>query len=103
MFTVKLMMARDSTLLSPPAPMVAGTKITRFSTKIIEATEVDVHILRHGELYELHVTQPGGGDQAFYIANRDKPRPEGFADDISFYYEAYIENSAGKTIEAIRF
>ena len=82
----------------------------RFSTRIIEAVQVDIHILRPGELYEvagigrLNGTLDAGVNSfAFYIADGLKPRPEGFADEVEFWSSAYIENSAGKTTEVVRF
>lgn len=81
----------------------------RFSTKIIEAVEVDIHILRPGELYEVAGTGVHAADVssnpsfAFYIANPEKERPSGFADCVDFWSSAYIENSAGKTTEVVRF
>jgi hypothetical protein len=81
----------------------------RLTTKIVEAIDVDVHVLRPGELYEvagsgLHAIRGGLNDSfAFYIANQSKPRPEGFADEVEFWNSAYIENSAGKTTETVRF
>ena len=88
-----------------------------FSTKIVEAVEVNIHILRPGPdnphspwLYEVSGVgklsgNTDGGDNsfAFYVADQSKPRPEGFADCIDFWNSAYIENSAGKTTEVVRF
>ena len=105
MFTVKLYIARPwpKTHDGMPASVDEIRNSTRFSTKIIEAPEVEVHYLRPGELAEVQV-RDGPYDtsgQAFYIADRDKPRPEGFADEIDFYYEAIIENAAGKTTQIV--
>ena len=75
----------------------------KFSTRIVEASEVDIHMLRPGELYEVAANYPGSGVAAFYIADNAKPRPEGFADEVDFWYAAYIENSAGATTEVIKF
>jgi hypothetical protein len=95
MFTIKLMSARQDPInQAGPATPVASV---RFSTKLVEAAEVDIHCLRPGELYE--VATP---TEAFYVADRNKPRPEGFADQ-HFYYEAYIENAVGKTTERVTF
>lgn len=86
----------------PPAPKgvvsTAEEDMGRFSTRIVESDHVDVHVLRPGELYEV-----AGSDFAFYIAPRDKPRPEGFADEVDFWFEAFIENSAGATTQTVRF
>ena len=73
-----------------------------FSTKIIEAEEVNIHILRPLELTEVALLC-GGKSYAFYVADRNKPRPEGFADEIDFYFSAFIENSSGATTESVRF
>ena len=88
-----------------------------FSTKIIEAVEVNIHILRPNPdkpsspwLYKVSGigklnNDMGAGDNsfAFYVADQNKPRPEGFADCVDFWNSAYIENSAGKTTEVVRF
>lgn len=76
-----------------------GKKI--FSTRIVEAEQVDVHILRPN-LYEVAANGPGDRSVAFYIAPRGGNRPEGFADEVDFWYEAFVENSAGATTQMIR-
>lgn len=100
MLTVKFMKA-------PPAssPDVVQTPSMHgcFSTKILQATEVDIHVIHPGELYEVAGTRDDGKSFAFYIADRNKPRPEGFALEVDFWFSAYIENSAGATTEAVRF
>lgn len=101
MFTIKLMMARN--LRGPNDPSTDERPQFLFSTKIVEGVEIDVHILRHNELSEIAVLHADGKTSAFYIANRDKPRPEGFADEVVFYYAAYIENATGKTTEKVTF
>jgi hypothetical protein len=83
----------------------------RFTTKIVEAIEVDIHVLRPGELYEISGTGANGNNYsfAFYVANDGtntgelKKRPEGFANEVEFWSSAYIENAAGKTTEVVRF
>lgn len=40
---------------------------------------------------------------AFFVADTSKGRPEGFADEVDFWFEAYVENSAGKTTQSVRF
>lgn len=74
-----------------------------YSTKIVEAREVDVHVLRPHELTEVAGVRSDGESFAFYIADRNKPRPEGFADGVDFWFSAFVENSAGATTEAVRF
>ena len=74
----------------------------RFSTKILEAEEVDVHVLRPGELVEV-AARCGDRTYAFYVADRHKPRPDGFADEVDFWFSAFIENSSGATTEVVRF
>lgn len=81
-----------------------------FSTKIVEAVEVDIHILRPGELYEVaglgrlsSSMDAGDNSFAYYIAHPSLGRPDGFADEVDFWDSAYIENSAGKTTEVVRF
>ncbi len=86
----------------PPAPngvvSTAEEDIGRFSTRIVESEKVDVHVLRPGELFEV-----AGDGFAFYISPRDKPRPEGFALEVEFWHEAFIENSSGATTKVVRF
>lgn len=90
----------------PPAPTgvvsTAEEDLGRFSTRIVESDHVDIHILRPGELYEV---AGGKADDsfAFYVAPRDRPRPEGFAEEVDFWFEAFVENSAGATTHIVRF
>ena len=72
-----------------------------FSTKIVEADEVDIHILRPGELIEV-AARCGDRTFAFYIADRNKPKPNGFAAEIDFWFSAFIENASGATTEVVR-
>jgi len=75
-----------------------------FSTKIVQGLEVDVHQLRPNELVEVAVRHDNEGhNTAFYVAPSGRPRPEGFADEIEFYYAAYIENAHGATTEVVKF
>lgn len=74
----------------------------RFSTKIVEAEEVDIHVLRPGELVEV-AARCGDRTYAFYVADQHKPRPDGFADEVDFWFSAFIENSSGATTEVVRF
>jgi len=76
-------------------------KTYRYSTKIVEAEEVNIHILRPGELYEVAGVL-GGKSFVFYIADPTKPRPTDFADEVEFWYAAYVENSVGATVEVVR-
>ncbi len=100
MLTVKLMKAATLPLgITPSDNSTAG----RFSTKIIEANEVDIHVLRPGELTEVAGIRDDGKSFAFYVADRNKKRPEGFADEVEFYFAAFIENSSGATTESVRF
>lgn len=94
MLTVKVMRRRSA---SP-----AESDVGLFSTKIIEAEEVDVHILRPGELTEV-AARCGDRTFAFYIIPRDAKRPDGFADEVEFHYAAFIENAAGATTEIVKF
>jgi hypothetical protein len=107
MLTVKLMKLAVSlgTAQSTPsgAPAVEIPVTGRFSTKIIEANEVDIHVLRPGELTEVAGLRDDGKSFAFYVADRNKPRPAGFADEVDFYFAAFIENSSGATTESVRF
>ena len=80
-----------------------GERISgRFCTKMVEGSEVNVFVLRPGELQEVAGTGPSGCF-AFYVANPQLGRPEGFADEVDFWDSAFIENSAGKTTETVRF
>jgi len=103
MLTVKIMLERVEDV--PDAPG-GPTTLKRFSTFIVEATEVAVHTLRSQELMEVAITHPPGGPNAYsayYIANRNRPKPEGFAKEVDFYYAAYVENAAGKTVDRVTF
>lgn len=80
---------------------ITGDGDAKWTTKIVEATEVDVHQLRIGELAEVATTN-GESSLAFYITDPGKPRPEGFADSVEFWQVAYIENSAGATTHIVR-
>jgi hypothetical protein len=71
--------------------------------KIVETDEVDIYTLRPGELYEIAGTSHTGKSFAYYISDDRQPRPNGFADEIEFYYAAYVENSSGATTEAVTF
>jgi hypothetical protein len=79
------------------APMIG-----RFSTRIVEAEQVDVHILRPGELTEVAWSR-GDINGAFYVIPHDAERPQEFADEVEFWFEAFIENSTGATTEMVRF
>ena len=74
----------------------------RFTTKIIEADEVNIHILRPGEVTEV-AAMCGNRNWAFLIADPNKPRPDGFAAEVDFWFVAYIENSQGATTEVVKF
>lgn len=107
MLTVKLMKAIQH---EPPAGTpVNAPPVTVFSTKIVEAEQVDIHYLRNGALVEIAVHEPvpaakgAPSGMAFYLADRDKPRPEGFADEVDFYYAAYVENAHGATTQVVKF
>lgn len=80
---------------------ITGDGEAKWTTKILEATEVDVHELRVGELKEV-ATVNGESNFAFFIADPAKPRPEGFADSVLFWQVAYIENSSGATTQIVR-
>ena len=99
MLTVKVM--KDGTAITDQEVVARGNG-GRFSTKIVEAEEVDVHVLRPGELVEV-VARCGDRTYAFYVADRHKPRPDGFADEVDFWFSAFIENSSGATTEVVRF
>ncbi len=73
-----------------------------FTTKIIEASEVDIHVLRPRELFEV-ACYYDGSNFTFYIADRFKPKPSGFADEVEFYYAAFVENARGSTTEVVKF
>lgn len=86
MFTVKLFGKRDV-----------------HTMQFIEATQVNIHYLRPDELIEIAGKGTSGEIFSYYVAPNNKPRPEGFADEVEFWWEAYIENSTGKTTHTIRF
>jgi len=101
MLTVKVMR------VLPELPNIEGgtgyIKPCRFSTKIVEADEVEIHTHRPGELYSVEGSCKDGSSFAFYISDSYKPKPEGFADEVVFWYAAYIENSNGATTEVVKF
>ena len=99
MLTVKVI--KDGTAITDQDVVACGNG-GRFSTKIVEAEEVDVHVLRPGELIEV-AARCGDRTYAFYVADRHKPRPDGFADEVDFWFSAFIENSSGATTEVVRF
>lgn len=101
MFTVKLMKVRRDEV-SPEGPSGPPVPCT-FTTKLLEAGEVDIHTLRPGRLFSVEGMTPDGKSFAYYVADRNEPRPEGFAPEIDFYYAAFIENSAGATTEIVKF
>ena len=47
---------------------------------------------------KLHSGSTVGG---FYVADPQKPRPQGWADEVQFYDRAYIENAHGATTETV--
>jgi hypothetical protein len=71
-------------------------------TKILEADEVEITKLRYGEIYDVSGFYRDN-EFSFYLADPEKSRPEGFAANIIFWEEAYIENSSGATTEVVRF
>ncbi len=80
--------------------------------KIIGANEINIYASgnpsaapaeRTNEVREISVCNLDGAHQeAYYIADRNKPRPQGFAEDVVFYDCAYIENTNGATTETVR-
>jgi hypothetical protein len=81
--------------------------------RIVEAESVDIFPaglepgsdqkprLRTSAVREISVTN-GERRAAYYIANPNKPRPEGFNEEVELFDVAYIENSDGDTTEVIR-
>ena len=72
-----------------------------WTTKIVEASEVDIHELRVNELSEIEVVVDGKS-MVFYIADNNGPRPAGFAESVLFWHNVYIENSTGATTHVVR-
>lgn len=103
MLTIKLMKAAQTT--DAGVGEDANVPRTVFSTKILEAEEVTIYDHRPGELAEVAIVQPSSvlpKHLAFYLAPRGK-RPAGFADEVDFYYAAFIENSRGSTTQSVTF
>jgi hypothetical protein len=96
MLTVKLFRHID-----PPATGVYDNS-GRFTTRVVEAEEVDIHTLRADELKEIAITSPSGKSSAYYVIGYDKPAPAGFAPEITFWAEAFVENAQGSTVAAVR-
>lgn len=99
MLTVKVM--KDGSDITDQDVAARGSG-GRFSTKIVEAEEVNIYVLRPGELIEV-AARCGDRTYAFYVADRRNPRPDGFADEVDFWFSAFIENSSGATTEVVRF
>jgi hypothetical protein len=87
------------------------------TTKIIEATEVNVYNCgpfagsdadaskRVSDVREIAGTSWGGKSFAFYIVDPNKKIPDdyyGFAREVIFWDCAYIENAHGATTETVR-
>jgi len=87
----------SSTDSSGEPDLLAGQKVV----KLLEAEEVIIYVLRPEKLVEVHGWN-GTKDFSYYIS-KDGKRPEGFASDIEFWREAYIENSNGATTHVVRF
>jgi hypothetical protein len=110
MFTVKIM-KQDAFKFADGPTGKDGTTATclKQCTKLIEASEVEIHTLRYQELYGVSGITNDGRKFYYYIANPDRPFPEDIAKEDSgtgepiFGYAAYIENSAGATTEVIKF
>lgn len=100
MLTVKLLLATPTHADNVAADNTPGRYV--WTTLIVEADEVKIHNLRNSDLFEV-AGSCGARSFAYYVADREKPRPWGFADEIDFYYAAYVENASGKTVEAVRF
>jgi hypothetical protein len=102
MLTVKLY---ATIVIPPPANPPGGetSPIRRPTIKILEASEIDIYILRPGELYEVAGVCCDGHAFAYYVADDRKPKPEGFAEETVFWYTVYIENSAGATTHSLKF
>lgn len=110
MFTVKIM-KHDSFVFEdgPVGDDGVASSCLKHCTKLIEASEVDIHTLRYQELYGVSGITSGGRKFYYYVAHPDKPFPEDIAKEDSgtgesiFGYAAYIENSAGATTEVVKF
>lgn len=87
------------------------------TTKIVEATEVNVYnsgpalgsdgdpSKRTGDVREVAGKSWDGKSFAFYITDPNKPIPDdhyGFAREVDFWNCAYIENAHGATTETVR-
>jgi hypothetical protein len=111
MFTVKIMKQTLFSYEGGPVKEVAESPPATYykqCTKLIEATEVDIHTLRSQELYGISGTTSTGEKFYYYIAHPDMPFPKDVAGEDSagnpiFGYAAYIENAAGATTEVVKF
>ena len=114
MFTVKVMFQNQAPDLCQNQSNSLGSEPTSSftssctSTKLIEATEVNIERFRDGDLVCLTGTTSNGQCFCEYVANPCLPKPEGFAEEgtpgeIKFGRAAYIENSSGATTEVIKF
>jgi len=99
MFTVKVMRSATNFTGEPCKESDCG----KFSTRIVEGVEVNIYVLRPGELKEVCVLgEKDGNSVAFLIADPSKPKPEGFAPEEEFWSAAFIENSTGATTEVVK-
>lgn len=82
--------------LNRPIPGPQASQAS-YHSKIVCANAVDIFTHRGGELKEIVTRDKDGNSEAFYVANLEKGRPAGFADEIDFWDHAYIMNERGST------
>lgn len=102
MLTVKLKIARP--LVDIGVPAAAQTIRYAHETMIVEAKCVRVNHHRPGEFASIDIDADGSGIwRHFWNISKDGEKVSGIDPDYPFAHEAYIENSAGKTTESIKF
>lgn len=75
----------------------------KFTTKLLEANEVNVYTLKPNELFEIANGETGDKSWAYFIANPNMPAPTQFSPDVQFWDACFVENATGKTTVAIKF
>lgn len=110
MFTVKIL--KQELFTNEGGPTLSdGSKPTCYKqvTKLIEASEVEIHTHQHGRLYGISGVKGNGAEFYYYIADPDRPYPENIqktdtgTGEHLFGYAAYIENAAGATTHVVKF
>ncbi len=96
MFTVKIITRQESPSIQKDAMSYL------YSTKVIEAVEVDIQELKQKELIGVSGFKKNGECFMYYVADLDIPRSVDFAGGAELACAIYIENSTGATTEVVK-